>query len=109
MTNKLFALLLQDAAALLTSVRVTEVTSTSAAGDPPDLSSHAHKIPLLALSDLHAFYSKGTQGDSNHIARKLLFYAAHAAATPALFLEALSKEVLIRARQYEIFHGCNYP
>lgn len=99
MTNEFFSLLLHDAAALLTPLRVTEVPSTSKSGDVVGLSSHAHKIPLLVLSDLHAFYSKGVAGSPNHIARKLLFYAAHIATTPTLFLEALSKEILIRAKQ----------
>ena len=98
MTSKLFSLLLKDAAALLTTLRVTEVTSTFVSGDFPDLASHAHKIPLLVLSDLHAFYSKGAAGKS-HITHKVLFYAAHIATTPTLFLELLSKEVLARAQQ----------
>lgn len=97
MTSTLFSLLLKDAAVLLTTLRVTEVTSTSASGDFPDLASHAHKIPLLALSDLHAFYSKDK---SHHISRKILFYAAHIATIPTLFLELLSKETLARAQQY---------
>jgi hypothetical protein len=105
MTDKLFSLLLHDAAALLMSFRLAEVTSTSAAEDFPDLSSHPHKTPRLVLSDLHAFYSKGAAGNANRISRKLLFYAAHIATIPTSFLEALSKETLIRAKQYEGPHG----
>lgn len=105
MTSELLSLLLEDAGALLAPLRITEVALTSAQGDPLDLSSHAHKMPLLVLSDLHAFYSQGAAGNSHHIARKFLFYAAHIATTPSLFLEVLSKEILIRARQYEGPHG----
>jgi hypothetical protein len=104
MTNKLFSFLLRDAAVLLKTFRVTEITSTPATEELLDLSSHAHKMTLLVLSDLHAFYSKGASGKSNHIARKLLFYAAHIATTPTLFLEALSKETILRAKQYEGHH-----
>lgn len=101
MTNNLLSLLLRDAAFLLTPLRVTELSSAPGRRQP-DLSSHPLKTTLLALSDLHAFYSKGGKGkNSNWIDRKLIFYAAHISSTPTTIMEDVAKETLTRAKHYE--------
>jgi len=88
MTNGLCSLLLQDAARLLTPVRIAEVHSN----DLPD------EMVLLVLSDLHAFFSKGLPGrNAARIAQKLLFYAAHILSTPKGLLETLAKVLMAKA------------
>ncbi len=91
MTNGLCSLLLQDAARLLSPVRIAEVHSN----DLPD------EMVLLVLSDLHAFFSKRLPGrNPGHIAQKLLFYAAHILSTPKGFLETLAKVSMAKAEHF---------
>src|SRR6266545_6027776 len=102
MTNSVFSLLLRDAAILLTPLHVTELSLAPAS----DLSLLPFKTTLLALADLHAFFSKGGTGkNSNWIVHKLLFYAAHISLTPTVIMEGVAKETLVRAKHYEVLES----
>jgi hypothetical protein len=91
MTNGLCSLLLQDAARLLSPVRIAEVHSN----DLPN------EMVLLVLSDVRAFFSTGLPGrNAGRIAQKLLFYAAHILSTPKGFLETLVKVLMAKAEHF---------
>ncbi|KAF9531708.1 hypothetical protein CPB83DRAFT_82223 [Crepidotus variabilis] len=104
MTNKLFALLLKDAASLLKPRRVSEVTMDHAETQDTSnfLSSHPHERPLLVLSDLRNVCSKrdASKQPPHHTAHKIVFYAAHIASTPTFILERLAEEIEHKSNQY---------
>jgi len=104
MTSDLFSLLLRDAAHLLEPVRITQVEPSAEAQDTVP-GSHPHIGPILVLSDLNELFSAGSHGyqtptKRNHIAHKLVFYAAHIASTPSIILRGLVEEISTRADIY---------
>lgn len=106
MTSDLFSLLLRDAAHLLEPMRVTQVESSAETQDVVP-GSHAHIGPILVLSDLNELFSARSHGHQsptkkNHIAHKLVFYAAHVASTPSMILWALVEEMSTRADIYRV-------
>lgn len=104
MTSNLFSLLLRDAAHLLEPMRIIQVESSAEAQDTVP-GSHPHIGPILVLSDLNELFSSGSHGyqtptKRNHIAHKLVFYAAHIASTPSVILRRLVEEMSTRANIY---------
>jgi hypothetical protein len=114
MDSAFFATLLRDAANLLRPIRVSEVPSPPSKGNdqPSNLSAsyiHSHPLrnALLVLSDLYQIFGLSVRTNSdgprqlNHVAQKLIFYAAHIVSTPPTALTALSQEVLIQSKVFE--------
>ena len=115
MTNKVFSLLLRDAALLLTPRFVTELTTSPGTMTKSEtmVRSHPHSISILALSDLYDMFSgecgqdddkkqhTGHHRKESHITHKLIFYAAHILSTPSDVLRALVQEIIDKAEMTE--------
>ncbi|KAI4527365.1 hypothetical protein K525DRAFT_186978, partial [Schizophyllum commune Loenen D] len=112
----LFAALLKDTATLLkpslvVASSIPEERDRCPTEDTTDSSTLPQATPILVLSDLlHLFEgaakstphtSSTTSAPSTPIGRKLLFYAAHLASTPAQVLGLMAGEALARASAFE--------
>ncbi|THH10946.1 hypothetical protein EW146_g8212 [Bondarzewia mesenterica] len=102
MTPVLFSLLLHDTAMLLRPQPVTVIASlddhdSTAASEGE--STMAAPPALYALSDLHALFLQNR--DQNHIAAKVMFYAAQVQLAPSALLATLVREVEIKAGEVE--------
>lgn len=109
MNNRLFSLLLRDAAVLLTPLSVTELTTSASCMERSGamVRSHPHSMSILVLSDLHDVFSveRGQDDDKgrreNYITQKLVFYAAHILSTPSVILRSLVQEMIDKAGTIE--------
>ncbi|KAH6916035.1 hypothetical protein BKA70DRAFT_1254575 [Coprinopsis sp. MPI-PUGE-AT-0042] len=94
----MLAVLLEDAAKLVTPLEVVEITTAPSEAPSLDLLSHPHQIPLLLMSDLHSFFSRGMESrqipnSMKHLTHKLVFYAAHMISMPTPLLRGLAREL----------------
>lgn len=113
MTSAFFSLLLRDVSAILKPRRVVVVPSSTHL--PSSASASPHLTILLALSDTHNLFespdfrhensspvSTSTsrhKSRNNHVAAKIVFYAAQVMATSVDFMDGLSGELATRAER----------
>ena len=90
MEPRSFASLLKDVATLLHPRSVVMLEETTA-NSKEKLSQHQNV--LLALSDLHALFSRSPSKPVDHVAAKIAFYAGQVLSTDAVFFEGLAEEV----------------
>jgi hypothetical protein len=97
-SSALLAALLEDAAKLVTPLEVVEITAVPSEPPTLDILSHPHQVPLLLISDLRGFFSRGVESRQipsslKHLVHKLVFYAAHMVSMPTPLLRGLAREL----------------
>lgn len=104
MTSEQFALLLRDVSQLIQPLPVTALPPQPASPTEIDPSSHPHVNLILVFSDLTALFEASApkgRAVQNHVALKLLFYAAQTLSTPSPVFRALAQEALERSAGYQ--------
>ena len=93
-----------DAARLIRPLPVVELPNPLIRNADVELTSHPHINSILVLSDINRLF-EATPRDKkramNHVAPKLLFYAAHILSTPSPILQAVAQELVKGASTYK--------
>ena len=104
MNPELFGFLLGDAARLIRPLPVTELPNPLTPNSDVELTSHPHINLILVLSDMTRLFeatSRDKKRAMNHVASKLLFYAAYILSTPSSILQAVAQELAKKALKYK--------
>lgn len=105
MTSEQFALLLIDVSHLIQPLPVTALSPQPESHTEIDPSSHPHVNLILVFSDLTALFEASAppkgRAIPNHVALKLLFYAAQTLSIPSSIFRALAQEALGQSAVYQ--------